>query len=192
MALPSSSTAFIALGSNLALLRAAESGVETLTPEHIIRAAMSVLDQLAFSKLRRTSSIYKSPAWPPAINGEPNTQADYANAVVEISTELAPHALLECLMNIEQSFARHRPKHLQGGEQNAARTLDLDLLIHGRLQMDTALLTLPHARMQRRAFVLVPLAEIAVDLHVPTPTGPIALSDWLTQLPVASRELARF
>jgi 2-amino-4-hydroxy-6-hydroxymethyldihydropteridine diphosphokinase len=186
MALPGPSSAFVALGSNLALLRLGDSGAETLTPEQIICAAFSELDQLAFSKLRRRSSIYKSPAWPPVINGAPNTQADYANAVVEINTELAPHALLECLMNIEQSFARHR----KYGEQNAERTLDLDLLIHGRLQMDTERLTLPHPRMQSRAFVLVPLAEIAADLHVPTPNGPVAIGDWLAQMPGGDLELA--
>lgn len=192
MALPNPSQAFIALGSNLPLARASALSTELLSPEQVIRAAISELDQLAFSKLRRTSSIYRSPAWPPVVNGAPNTQADYANAVVEISTELAPHALLECLMNIEQSFGRQRPKHRQGGEQNAARTLDLDLLIHGRLHMDTELLTLPHPRMQGRAFVLLPLSEIAADLHVPTPSGPMAIGDWLAELSVGSRELGRF
>lgn len=172
--------------------RALDSGTETLTPEQIIRAAIAELDQLAFSKLRRTSSIYRSPAWPPTIDGAINPQPDYANAVVEISTELAPHAVLECLMNIEQSFGRHRPKRGQADEQNAARTLDLDLLIHGRLRMDTDQLTLPHPRMRSRAFVLLPLAEIAPELHLPMAAGPINLQDCIAALAPENQTLARY
>ena len=188
MALPSPSQAFIALGSNLSLNREMDSGAEILTPEQIIRAAIAALEDLAFSKLRRASSIYRSPAWPPAIDGAINPQPDYANAVVEISTELAPHAVLECLMNIEQSFGRRR----QHAKQNAARTLDLDLLIHGRLRIDTELLTLPHPRLQSRAFVLLPLAEIAPDLHLPLASGPIALQACIAALPPESQTLPRF
>lgn len=80
---------------------------------------------------------------------------DYVNAVVEISTQLSAPLLLAGLQEIEQHAGRLRPFH------NAPRTLDLDLLLYGDACIDSATLTVPHPRMLQRAFVLVPLSEIA-------------------------------
>jgi 2-amino-4-hydroxy-6-hydroxymethyldihydropteridine diphosphokinase len=89
---------------------------------------------------------------------------DYLNAVVEVQTSLGPYELLSELQRLEQEAGRERPYH------NAPRTLDLDLLIYGELRQDDPFLTLPHPRMMERAFVLLPLAEIA-----PTRVSPMQL-----------------
>lgn len=92
---------------------------------------------------------------------------DYLNAVAALETELEPHELLAALQAIERQHGRERPY------RNAPRTLDLDVLLHGDTHLDTPTLTLPHPRLHERAFVLVPLAEIAPTLVVPG-LGPIA------------------
>jgi len=98
------------------------------------------------------SSLWSSPAWP-AGSGQP----DYINAVVQIETDLEAVALLKLLNRIESELGRVRTV------KNAARTLDLDILIFGEERRDTDFLTLPHPRMLDRAFVLLPLCEIAPD-----------------------------
>lgn len=80
---------------------------------------------------------------------------DYINAVVEVRTVLTAPALLDCLHTIENAAGRERPY------QNAPRTLDLDLLLYGDARIRSLALTVPHPRMVQRAFVLLPLAEIA-------------------------------
>ena len=87
--------------------------------------------------------------------------ADYINAVARIDTTLDPHALLAALFAIEQEHGRERPY------RNAPRTLDLDVLLCGDRVIATATLTVPHPRMTQRAFVLVPLLEIAPDIVLP-------------------------
>lgn len=86
---------------------------------------------------------------------------DYVNAVAQLSTLLTPHDLLKVLQDIEQAHGRERPY------RNAPRTLDLDILLYGELLIDDALLTVPHPRMTRRAFVLIPLLEIAPAIDIP-------------------------
>ena len=88
-------------------------------------------------------------------------QPDFVNAAVHIRTELAPRALLDALQAIERRQGRQR------SFRNAPRTLDLDILIHGDLQLQEAGLTLPHPRCHERAFVLLPLLEIAPDCVIP-------------------------
>lgn len=105
---------------------------------------------------------------------------DYLNAVAAIATELTPLALLACLQTLEARAGRAR------SYRNAPRTLDLDLLMFGDVQMQTTELTLPHPRMHERAFVLLPLAELAPALHVP---GHGALQALLPA--VADQRLAR-
>ncbi|MBS3995953.1 MAG: 2-amino-4-hydroxy-6-hydroxymethyldihydropteridine diphosphokinase, partial [Hydrogenophaga sp.] len=83
---------------------------------------------------------------------------DYLNAVAEVSTTLTAPALLVTLQAIENANGRERPY------RNAPRTLDLDLLLYGDARIDSPDLTLPHPRMWARAFVLVPLADIAPGL----------------------------
>src|SRR5690349_25164950 len=86
---------------------------------------------------------------------------DYVNAVAELRTQLEPHALLRGLLAIEEAHGRVR------AHRNAPRTLDLDLLLVDDRVLDTPDLVLPHPRLHERAFVLVPLAELAPDRVVP-------------------------
>ena len=83
---------------------------------------------------------------------------DYINAVAALDTTLAPLALLDLLQALERQHGRQRPY------RNAPRTLDLDLLLHGDIEMDTARLILPHPRLHQRAFVLAPLYELTPGL----------------------------
>lgn len=148
--------AFIGLGSNLG------------EPERQIRRALLELDGLEGSRLAGHSSLYgSSPVGPPG-------QPDYVNAVARLDTSLEPHALLEALHAIERSHGRVR------GERWGARTLDLDLLVYGDRQINTAVLQVPHPQLHLRAFVLVPLYDLAPDLELPG-LGPLA--DYLPRPP---------
>lgn len=129
-------TAYIALGANLGEARAA------------ILQAMQDIATLPATTLVRRSSLYRTA--PVASTGP-----DYINAVVEVATGLSPPELLLQLQQLEQRAGRVRP-HL-----NAPRTLDLDILLYGNLGVNSETLVIPHPRMSERAFVLVPLAEIA-------------------------------
>ena len=128
--------AYVAIGANLGDARAA------------VRQAMDAIDALPATRVRRRSSLYRTA---PVDSSGP----DYINAVVEIGTTLPPLELLQALQGIEQVAGRERPY------RNAPRTLDLDLLLYDEQRLDGPALTLPHPRMNQRAFVLVPLAEIA-------------------------------
>jgi 2-amino-4-hydroxy-6-hydroxymethyldihydropteridine diphosphokinase len=128
--------AFVALGANLG------------NAAHTVRIAMQSLAQLPRTQLLISSSLYRSAPLESA-GGE------YINAVVKISTGLPAYALLKLLQRLEQSAGRERPY------RNAPRTLDLDLLLYGESQIQSEPLTVPHPRMWGRAFVLMPLAEIA-------------------------------
>lgn len=129
-------TVYVALGANLGDARGA------------LRLAMQSIAALPGVTLQRSSALYRTA---PIESSGP----DYLNAVVEISTTLAPLALLAALQAIEQAAGRERPY------RNAPRTLDLDILLYDDLTLDSPALTIPHPRMNQRAFVLVPLAEIA-------------------------------
>ncbi len=128
--------AFVALGANLG--DAAQA----------VRAAMAALAALPDAKLTDASSLYTTA---PIDSSGP----DYVNAVVRLETSLTAPALLQALQQIEADAGRTRPWH------NAPRTLDLDLLLYGAAQIHSPQLEVPHPRMLERAFVLVPLAEIA-------------------------------
>lgn len=91
----------------------------------------------------------------------PQDQPEYINAVAALDTELEPYTLLANLQAIEQCHYRTKKRHW--GE----RTLDLDLLLYGDLEIDTEGLTIPHPGLHERAFVLYPLAEIAPDIVIP-------------------------
>lgn len=131
--------AHVALGANLG------------DAAHTLHAALDALAQVPGVKLQKASSLYCTA---PVDSSGP----DYVNAVAEIATRLAPHDLLSALQVIENAHGRERPY------LNAPRTLDLDVLLHGPLTIDTPTLTIPHPRMWQRAFVVVPLAEIAPQL----------------------------
>jgi len=132
----------IALGSNLG---------DSLT---ILRGAIAALDQHPQVTVIACSSVYQTaPVGPP--------QPDYYNACALLQSDLPPEALLQLLLSIEAEFGRVRR------ERWGARLLDLDLLLFDQQVIDTPTLAVPHPRMGERAFVLVPLAEIAP--HWPHP-----------------------
>lgn len=142
-------TAFIALGSNLA-------GDLDCPASQVIRGFQSI-GNIEKTKLIKQSSLYQSAAI--GYNAvQLKAQPDFINAVAEISTQLSPEALLDALLAIETQAGRERPF------ANAPRELDLDLLLYDEITMHTEKLTLPHPRMFERAFVLLPLAEIAPNL----------------------------
>lgn len=134
--------AFIALGSNLQ------------SPQQQVLNALEALKRLPQTTLLQHSSLYKT-----APLGYDN-QPDFINAVAKVETDLTPHALLDAILAVEQTFGRERPF------PNAPRILDLDLLLYGSEQINTATLTVPHPRMHERAFVMLPLAEIAPDISI--------------------------
>lgn len=97
---------------------------------------------------------------------EPRLDLDqdaFLNAVIRVSSSLAPHELLSELQKIELDLGRARIKNRPKGP----RTLDLDLLVYGEERSEDAVLTLPHPGLARRRFVLAPFAEIAPELVPP-------------------------
>jgi len=106
-------------------------------------------------KLVTRSSWWRSASWPDP--GKP----DYLNGLALVETALSPRETLAALRRIEVAFGRRRD-----GE-NAPRTLDLDLIAHGRSVLEDAELTLPHPRAHERLFVMGPLAEIAPEWRHP-------------------------
>ena len=131
-------------------------------PRPAVRKAIEDLAQLPRTIRVAVSSLYGSA--PLDADGP-----DYVNAVVQVRTALSPDALLAALQAIEQRAGRERPY------RNAPRTLDLDILLYGEHRVDRDDLQIPHPRMWQRAFVVLPLAEIAPDLvstaHVQAVTG---------------------
>jgi 2-amino-4-hydroxy-6-hydroxymethyldihydropteridine diphosphokinase len=128
----------IALGSNLGDSQA------------ILAAAMETIAQNPGVKLLGTSNWYRTKAVGPP-------QPDYLNGCAILQVGMIPEILLEILLSIENKYGRIRR------DRWGARTLDLDLLLYDDLILDTPKLQIPHPRMRDRAFVLVPLAEIASD-----------------------------
>ncbi|MDM0104693.1 2-amino-4-hydroxy-6-hydroxymethyldihydropteridine diphosphokinase [Variovorax sp. J22R24] len=130
--------AYVAIGANLGDAR------ET------VERAIADLAALPDTRLMARSSLYRTAP-------VDATGPDFINAVVTLETALDPHALLTELHRLEAVAGRQRPY------RNAPRTLDLDLLRHGDVAVQTESLTLPHPRMNERAFVLLPLAEVAPE-----------------------------
>lgn len=135
---------FIALGANLA------------EPKTQILNAIQALQQLPECELVAYSPLYSSSPM------GPQDQPDYVNAVAQLTTRLAPHALLDELQRIEQEQGRVRKDERWG-----PRTLDLDLVLYGQQIIQDERLTVPHYGMKQRAFVLVPLSDVAPDLTLP-------------------------
>lgn len=130
---------YIGLGSNLG-----DSKV-------ILTGAVHKLASLGDVK---TSKLYQSPPM------GPQDQPNYLNAVVQLSTNLAPLALLDELQRFEQESGRVRLRHW--GE----RTLDLDLLIYAEEKIQHERLTVPHVGVMERDFVLIPLLDLDPNLHI--------------------------
>ena len=135
--------AYIALGGNIG------------EPHLQVLDAVDSLARLPRTRLLSRSRLYRTPPW--GVLDQP----PFVNAAVLLETGLEPHALLDALLAIEQRAGRVR------AERNAPRTLDLDLLHMDGVQLDDERLTLPHPRMHERAFVLLPLADVAPDLVLP-------------------------
>ena len=142
--MPNTVIAYIALGANLGDAAAA------------VRQAMTSINDLPCCSVTKTSSLYKTAPLETLPEHAPG--GDYINAVVEVETSLPALTLLQQLQQIEQAAGRERPYF------NAPRTLDLDLLLYGSGSIESANLVVPHPRMWQRAFVLVPLAQIAPEL----------------------------
>ena len=136
--------AYIALGANLG------DAVTTL------RQALVGIAALNGCRVKKASGFYTSAPLEMLPGDEPG--GNYINAVVKIETLLPAPKLLEHLQQLEAAAGRERPYI------NAPRTLDLDLLLYGSGHIDSPRLTVPHPRMWQRAFVLMPLSEIAPEL----------------------------
>nr|WP_202622941.1 MULTISPECIES: 2-amino-4-hydroxy-6-hydroxymethyldihydropteridine diphosphokinase [Cronobacter] len=136
--------AFIALGSNLA------------EPLSQVNNALAALARIPGSRIVATSSFYRTPPL------GPQDQPDYLNAAVALETTLSAEALLDNTQRIELEQGRVRK-----AERWGPRTLDLDIMLFGDATINTGRLTVPHYDMKNRAFMLLPLSEIAPALRFP-------------------------
>ena len=124
-------------------------------PAARVRGAFAALSEMPGTRVVKRSSLYRS---------EPQgyrRQPDFINAVAKLDTLLAPTELLASLQAIEARAGRRR------SFRDAPRTLDLDLLLYDAARIDDPRLIVPHPRMHERAFVLMPLLEIAPDAEIP-------------------------
>ncbi|KAF7599293.1 MAG: 2-amino-4-hydroxy-6-hydroxymethyldihydropteridine diphosphokinase [Candidatus Dactylopiibacterium carminicum] len=137
--------AWIGLGANLG------------TPAQTLREAIARLGAQPGCRLITHSSLYASAPLGEDTAGQP----EYVNAVAALDTSLSARELLDMLLQVEREFGRQRSR------RNAARTLDLDLLLYGHECIHVADLDVPHPRMHERAFVLIPLSELAREAHIP-------------------------
>lgn len=135
-------TAYVGLGANL--------GDSKTTVTEALRS----LGAINATRVVAKSSLYSTKPWQAS-------GPDYTNAVAKLVTQLEPEALLRALQKIEAEYGRVRTY------KNAPRTLDLDLLLFDKLVYSSKTLTLPHARMHERVFVLEPLVEIEPDIEIP-------------------------
>jgi len=134
--------AYIGIGANLG------------DAQKSVRQAIDRLSGLPKTRLVRQSSLFRTA--PIDAGGD-----DYVNAVACVQTQLDAHELLAQLQAIENEFGRERPY------VNAPRTLDLDILLYGNRQIDSASLTVPHPRLTQRAFALIPLLQIDPLIAIP-------------------------
>lgn len=135
--------AFVALGSNQD------------DPRAQVDRGFEALAALPGTSLRARSRLYRTRPWGVV------DQPDFVNAVARLDTALPARDLLDALLAIEARCGRVR------GVRNGPRTLDLDLLLHGDAVIGEPGLVVPHPRLHERAFVLVPLADLAPDLEIP-------------------------
>ena len=137
--------AYIGLGSNLD------------EPVKQVERAAAALDSLPDTRLVAISPLYSNPPM------GPQDQPDYVNAVAGVLTRRSPESLLEAMQALEHQLGRTRKE----GDRWGPRIIDLDLLVYGRHTSQEPQLNLPHSGISERNFVLLPLCNIAPDLHVP-------------------------
>lgn len=155
--------AYIGLGSNLE------------NPVAQVRQALDELDGLPLSSLVAQSSLYATPPL------GPQDQPDFINAVAVVKTALSPLSLLDQLQALEQRHRRQRLRHW------GPRTLDLDLLLYGQQTIERPRLRVPHPHMHKRAFVLVPLAEVTTTAAEQPPIlHQQTLDHWLAHLDLSA------
>lgn len=144
--------AYVALGSNLS------------DPAEQVRKAIVALGRLPRTVVAARSGLYRTPPW------GYTDQPDFINAVVRLETALSARELLTRMLALESESGRVRTM------PNGPRILDLDLLLYDDVRIAEFDLVVPHPRMQERAFVLVPLLEIAPSIAIPGigPAAPIA------------------
>lgn len=135
--------AYIALGSNLE------------DPRTQVERGFAALAALPHTRVDARSRLFLTRPW--GVRDQP----DFVNAVAAIHTDLSPRELLDALLAIETRAGRVR------GVRNGPRVLDLDLLCYGDRVERAADIEIPHPRLHQRAFVLVPLADVAPDLEIP-------------------------
>ncbi len=135
------SRVYLSLGSNLGNRKA------------YLKQAVQALSNLPDTRLDRVSSLYETPPWGLI------EQPAFLNLCIGIDTSLTPQRLLKFCLDIEKEARRER--NIRWGP----RVLDIDILTYGNVKLEEHGLTLPHPSMLERAFVLMPLAEIAPDMH---------------------------
>lgn len=148
--------ALLALGGNVGDVRAT------------LDRAVELLCDGTDTRLRKRSSHYLTPPW--GVTDQP----DFVNMCISVDTALSPRALLERMQQVERELGRNRKSEVRWGP----RRIDIDLLAYDELTLDEPELTLPHPRIFERAFVLVPLAEIAADKVI----GGTRIRDVLTRI----------
>ncbi len=141
--------AYVGLGANLG------------DPARAVRQALVDLGQLPQTRRVAASDLYRTA--PHEAQGP-----DFINAVAALETALTAPELLAALQQLEDAAGRERPWH------HAPRTLDLDLLLYGDARIDSPALTVPHPRWTQRAFVLVPLAQVAPQRVTPAQLAAVA------------------
>jgi 2-amino-4-hydroxy-6-hydroxymethyldihydropteridine diphosphokinase len=149
---------YLGLGSNVGDRRA------------YLQAAVGALVARGVSVLATSSTYDTDPV------GEILEQPDFLNACVRVDSALGPPALLDACKAVEHELGRE-----QGGARHAPRPIDVDLLLLGDVELRSERLSLPHAQVLARRFVLIPLLEL--DFELVTPAG-VRLSDALAALPV--------
>jgi 2-amino-4-hydroxy-6-hydroxymethyldihydropteridine diphosphokinase len=135
--------AYIGIGSNIG------------EPQAQVARALRELEGLPDTRLIRYSSLYETE--PVGLRDQPG----FINAVAIVETALSPRVLLDGLLDIEQRHGRVRAM------KNGPRTLDLDILLYGKMRVHEDGLTIPHPRMHERGFVLEPLFEVDADCEIP-------------------------
>jgi 2-amino-4-hydroxy-6-hydroxymethyldihydropteridine diphosphokinase len=148
--------AFLALGGNVGDVRAT------------FDRAIALLCESGETRVTARSSDYRTPPW--GVTDQP----PFVNMVIAVATSLSPQALLARALDVERRLGRDRSRERRWGP----RTVDIDLLAYDDRAADEPDLVLPHPRLFERAFVLVPLAEIAADRVI----GGVRIADALARI----------